>query len=52
VSEPHLDVPFYHDPVVRFLERPFGDARDLTLERFHAALHSSRFDSERSSLAA
>jgi hypothetical protein len=52
VSEPHLDVPFYHDPVVRFLERPFGDARDLTLERFHAALHSARFDSERSSLAA
>jgi hypothetical protein len=47
VTAPHLDVPFYHDQVVRYVERPFGDARDLTLERFHAQLHSARFDIER-----
>jgi hypothetical protein len=47
VTQPHLDVPFYHDRVVRFVERPYGDGRDLTLERFHDELHSARFDSER-----
>ena len=40
-------MPFYHDPVVRYLERPYGDARDLTLERFHDELHSASFDGER-----
>jgi hypothetical protein len=50
VSEAHLDVPFYHDRVVRFVERPFGDGRDLTLERFHEQLHSARFDAERGAL--
>ncbi len=50
VSQPHLDVPFFHDRVVRFVERPFGDARDLTVERFHDHLHSARFDVERSHL--
>jgi hypothetical protein len=47
VTQPHLDVPFYHDRVVRFVERPYGDGRDLTLERFHEELHSARFDAER-----
>jgi hypothetical protein len=49
VSQPHLDVPFYHDRVVRYLERPYGDGRDLTLDRFHDELHSGGFDSERAS---
>jgi len=48
VSQPHLDVPFYHDPVVRYLERRYGDERDLTIEQFHDQLHSSSFDVERS----
>ncbi|MGN6379032.1 MAG: hypothetical protein ACTHNU_08795 [Gaiellales bacterium] len=47
VSADHLDVPFYHDRVVHYLDRPYGDERDLTLERFHDQLHSSHFDSER-----
>ena len=50
VSDAHLDVPFYHDPVVRYVERPYGDGRDLTLERFHDQLHSARFDCERADL--
>ena len=50
VSEPHLDVPFFHDRVVHFVERPFGDGRDLTLEQFHDRLHSARFDAARSDL--
>jgi hypothetical protein len=50
VSEEHLNVPFYHDKVVRFLDRPFGDGRDLTVERFHSELYSGRFDSERAGL--
>jgi hypothetical protein len=50
VSQPHLDVPFYHDRVVRYVDRPFGDGRDLTLERFHEQLHSARFDAERTDL--
>ena len=50
VSESHLDVPFYHDPVVRLLDRPFGDPRDLTLDRFHQQLWSAGFDAERASL--
>jgi hypothetical protein len=50
VSGPHLDVPFYHDKVVRYVDRPFGDGRDLTVEGFHHQLHSARFDSERADL--
>ena len=50
VSEPHLDIPFFHDRVVHFVERPFGDARDLTLEQFRDRLHSARFDAARSDL--
>jgi hypothetical protein len=50
VTQRHLDVPFYHDQVVRYIERPFGDRRDLTLDRFHDELFSSRFDGERASL--
>ena len=50
VSEPHLDVPFFHDRVVHFVERPFGDTRDLTLEQFRDRLHSARFDAARSDL--
>ena len=50
VSGTHLDVPFYHDKVVRYVDRPFGDGRDLTVEGFHHQLHSARFDSERADL--
>ena len=37
VTQPHLDVPFFHDRVVRFVERPFGDARDLTVDPLERA---------------
>jgi hypothetical protein len=50
VSESHLDVPFYHDPVVRLIDRPFGDRRDLTLDSFHDQLWSAGFDAARASL--
>jgi hypothetical protein len=50
VTESHLDVPFYHDRVVRLIDRPYGDARDLTVDRFHEQLWSAGFDAERSSL--
>ena len=50
VSGAHLDVPFYHDRVVRYVDRPFGDARDLTAEGFHHQLHSALFDAERADL--
>jgi hypothetical protein len=46
VTQRHLDVPFHHD-IVRAIERPFGDRRDLTAERFHEELWSAGFDSER-----
>ncbi len=51
VSQSHLDVPFFHDKVVRWLERPFGDGRDLTVERFHEQIHSGHFDVERARLS-
>jgi predicted RNA-binding Zn-ribbon protein involved in translation (DUF1610 family) len=51
VSEPHLDVPFFHDRIVHYVERPFGDVRDLTLEQFRSRLHSARFDAARSDLS-
>jgi hypothetical protein len=50
VTQQHLDVPFYHDDVVRVIERPFGDGRDLTAARFHSELWSAGFDRERDSL--
>jgi hypothetical protein len=50
VTGAHLDVPFYHDRVVRYVDRPYGDGRDLTVDIFHAELHSARFDSERAGL--
>ena len=50
VSHPHLDVPFFHDRVVHFVDRPFGDARDLTLDQFHDRLHSASFDAARADL--
>jgi hypothetical protein len=50
VTRAHLDVPFYHDDVVRIIERPFGDHRDLTIERFHEDLWSAGFDAERGRL--
>ena len=28
-------MPFHHDEIVRVIERPFGDRRDLTVDRFH-----------------
>jgi hypothetical protein len=50
VSEAHLDVPFYHDRIVRLIDRPFLDERDLTVEGFHQQLWSAGFDAERASL--
>jgi len=50
VTQQHLDVPFYHDEIVRVIERPFGDVRDLTVDRFHHELWSAGFDSERDTL--
>jgi hypothetical protein len=51
VSEAHLDVPFYHDRVVRLIDRPFLDSRDLTVDHFHERLWSAGFDAERAKLA-
>ena len=51
VSEAHLDVPFYHDRVVRLIDRPFVDSRDLTVDDFHERLWSAGFDAERAKLA-
>jgi hypothetical protein len=51
VSEAHLDVPFYHDRVVRLIDRPFLDSRDLTVDDFHERLWSAGFDAERARLA-
>ena len=42
VSRPHLDLPFFHDPVVRYLEGSFGDAGELTPERFREQLDAIR----------
>ncbi len=50
VSHSHLDVPFYHDRIVRLIDRPYGDARDLTVDRFHEQLWSAGFDAERAGL--
>jgi len=50
VTQQHLDVPFYHDEIVRVIERPFGDARDMTVDLFHHELWSAGFDAERDRL--
>jgi hypothetical protein len=50
VTHAHLDVPFYHDRVVRLIDRPFGDGRDLTVDHFHEQLWSAGFDAERAVL--
>lgn len=42
VSRPHLDVPFFHDPVVRYLERSFAHPGELTPERFREQLDAAR----------
>ncbi len=51
VSDRHLDQPFFHDRVVRFVDRTFDDALD-SFERFCEDLWSSRFDEERNDFAA
>ena len=38
------------DEIVRVIERPFGDRRDLTVDRFHEELWSAGFDAERHAL--
>jgi hypothetical protein len=50
VTRQHLDVPFYHDEVVRIIERPFGDGRDASVDLFRQELWSPGFDSEREAL--
>jgi len=51
VSAAHLDRPFFHDPIVRYVDHTF-DGRLETAERFRDALRSSRFDEERNRFAA
>ena len=53
VTGAHLDVPFYHDKVVRYVDRPYGDGRDLTVDVFHhrAALRPVRQRARRPDLA-
>jgi hypothetical protein len=51
VSQRHLDEPFFHDRVVRYVDRPLrSDA--TTFDRFTAELWSSAFDAERNRFAA
>lgn len=47
VSEPHVDVPFHHDPAVGVVEHVFRDDAVLVTEEFRAELHSARFDARR-----
>ncbi len=51
VSERHLDEPFYHDPTVRFVDRPLAPGAGL-VERFTHELWSGAFDHERNRFAA
>jgi len=44
VTRPHLDVPFFNDPVVRYLDGPLDDGADLTIKRFHERLQGARAD--------
>jgi hypothetical protein len=51
VSERHLDQPFFHDPVLRYVDSSF-DGRLETMARFREELWSGRFDEERNRYAA
>jgi hypothetical protein len=51
VSERHLDQPFFHDRVLRYVDSSF-DGRLETMERFREELWSGRFDEERNRYAA
>ena len=51
VSQRHLDQPFFHDPVLRYVERPLRPGADV-IERFRHELWSSTFDEERNRFAA
>jgi hypothetical protein len=51
VSARHLDEPFYHDAVLRFVERPLAPGAGIE-ERFRHELHSAAFDRERNRFAA
>jgi hypothetical protein len=51
VSRRHLDQPFFHDGVLRYVERPADEPLD-DLERFRRDLWTSRFDEERNRFAA
>ena len=51
VSYRHLDQPFFHDPVVRYVDGSF-DGPLASLERFRDELWSSRFDEERNDFGA
>jgi len=43
VSRPHLDVPFFHDPVVRYIDVPVAAEREFTFERFRERLDAAEF---------
>jgi len=51
VSRRHLDQPFFHDAVLRFVETTLDGGLD-DLERFRRDLWTSRFDEERNRFAA
>ena len=51
VSQRHLDEPFYHDPVVRYVDRPLRPDAGV-LERFQHELWSGAFEAERNRFAA
>ena len=50
VSQRHLDEPFYHDRVLRFVDRPLPPGA-TSLERFSQELWGSAFDEERNRYA-
>ena len=50
VSRRHLDEPFYHDRVLRFVDRPLPPGASA-LERFSHELWGSAFDEERNRYA-
>ena len=51
VSQRHIDEPFFHDPLLRYVDRPLAPGAG-TLERFQHELWSSTFDQERNRFAA
>jgi hypothetical protein len=50
VSEPHVDVPFWHDEHIGVVEHVFEGDAIRTIEDFRAELHSSCFDERRLAL--